>query len=87
MFEHLLCSCQILRLRLVFSFESTDKASILKSTFVFFFRFSYIKTKQLKISQVMYYKLKAKEVEQEEEARKFIAEYGEEAYIATQKLL
>lgn len=35
----------------------------------------------------MYYKLKAKEVEQEEEARKFIAEYGEEAYIATQKLL
>lgn len=85
MFEHLLCSCQILRLRLVFSFESTNKASILKSTF--FIRFSYIKTKQLKISQVMYYKLKAKEVEQEEEARKFIAEYGEEAYIATQKLL
>lgn len=84
MFEHLLCGCQILRLRLVFSFESTNKASILKSTF---FCVSYIKTKQLKISQVMYYKLKAKEVEQEEEARKFIAEYGEEAYIATQKLL
>lgn len=35
----------------------------------------------------MYYKLKAKQVEQEEEARKFIAEYGEEAYIVTQKLL
>lgn len=35
----------------------------------------------------MYYKLKAKEAQQEEEARKFIAEFGEEAYIAKQKLL
>lgn len=35
----------------------------------------------------MYYKLKAKKLEKEEETRKFIEEYGEEAYIATQKLL
>lgn len=40
-----------------------------------------------KISQVMFMKLKQSELEREEEARKFIEEYGEEAYIATQKLL
>ena len=40
-----------------------------------------------KISQVMYYKLKEKEVEQEAEAKKFIEEYGEQAYIERQKLL
>lgn len=35
----------------------------------------------------MYYKLKEKEKEQEAEARKFIEEYGELAYIERQKLL
>lgn len=40
-----------------------------------------------KISQVMYDKLKTKEIENEKEAREFIAEFGEQAYIERQKLL
>lgn len=39
------------------------------------------------ISQVMFYKLKQKQLEQDEEARKFIEEFGEQAYIERQKLL
>lgn len=35
----------------------------------------------------MFFKLKQKELEQEEEARKFITEFGEQAYIERQKLL
>lgn len=39
------------------------------------------------ISQVMFHKLKKTEIEKESEAKKFIEEFGEAAYIATQKLL
>lgn len=55
-----------------------------KSLLVFVFCYS-IRGDQ--ISQVMFLKLKCNESEQEEEARKFIEEFGEPAYIERQKLL
>lgn len=40
-----------------------------------------------KISQVMYHKLKARQVEKDAEVQKFIEEYGKQAFTEVQKLL
>lgn len=41
----------------------------------------------MQISQVIYIELKRREIEKENEARKFVAEHGQEAYDAVQKLM
>lgn len=68
-------------------FEVTITFKCLNSFKVVYFLFFFFFFPTQKISQVMFYKLKEKEVEQEAETKKFIGEYGEQAFIERQKLL
>lgn len=80
-----LCVLEMSNSEVTFTFRTFHyKVINFKSLLVFVFCYS-IRGDQ--ISQVMFLKLKCNESEQEEEARKFIEEFGEPAYIERQKLL